>query len=231
MSADKTDSIAEPTKPRRRWVQFGLRTLLLIITAFAIWLGWQAHRARIQRDAVAAILKIGGIVLYDYEAFEDPSGTSAQLVYDQSRGPTAPPWLRTLIGEDYFRRVVRAEVIFNTKTRHRDPEALALLAQISSLQELDVEIDESELSEAINVLQQFKQCNNLRQLIIGIQSNRTSSMPHDSDAAQSEAAIENWLNQTQPMRDFRSTLAELQKSLLSADIICVYHWGSLFRFL
>jgi hypothetical protein len=34
-----------PTTPptRRRWYQFGLGTMLLLVTVFAIWLGWELN--------------------------------------------------------------------------------------------------------------------------------------------------------------------------------------------
>jgi hypothetical protein len=39
----------ETTKYRRRWFQFSLGTLFLLVTVFAVWLGWELHQIR-ERD-------------------------------------------------------------------------------------------------------------------------------------------------------------------------------------
>jgi hypothetical protein len=54
-------------KPRRRWLQYSLRTLLVLMLVLGCGLGWFAHkvqRARAQRKAAAAIKAVGGRLLY-----------------------------------------------------------------------------------------------------------------------------------------------------------------------
>jgi hypothetical protein len=51
--------------PRRRWLQFSLRTAFVGLTVFAVWLGVIVNRAREQREAVKAIEALGGWVTYD----------------------------------------------------------------------------------------------------------------------------------------------------------------------
>lgn len=80
--------------PRRRWLQFSLRGFLIMLTAFAVWLGVVAHRAREQREAVEAIRALGGYVLYEGE---DRFGEEAEQA--------GPAWLRKIIGDDYFYNV------------------------------------------------------------------------------------------------------------------------------
>jgi hypothetical protein len=48
----------------RRWFQFSMRSFILLLTAFAVVLAVLANRAREQREAVAAIERAGGVVLY-----------------------------------------------------------------------------------------------------------------------------------------------------------------------
>jgi hypothetical protein len=48
------------SKPKGRWLQFSLRTLLLVITAASGWLAWQAYRAQQQAIAFAALRELRG---------------------------------------------------------------------------------------------------------------------------------------------------------------------------
>ena len=45
---------------RRRWLRFSLRTLLIVITLFAVWLGWHMYRRREQQRVAAAVVQRGG---------------------------------------------------------------------------------------------------------------------------------------------------------------------------
>jgi hypothetical protein len=87
-----------PSKPCRRWFQFRLRTLLVLMVLASIGLSWFAvkmQRARRQREAVEAITREGGEVFY----------------YENSPSPS---WLRTILREDLSARVCLAEVPNNT---------------------------------------------------------------------------------------------------------------------
>ena len=54
-----------PRKPRRRWLQVSLRTLLILVTLLSIGLGTFVHRGERQRRAVAAAKEVGGMLFYD----------------------------------------------------------------------------------------------------------------------------------------------------------------------
>jgi hypothetical protein len=84
---------------RRRFLQFSLGTLLLAITVFGVWFGVLVNRMRRQREAVAAIERLGGAVMYDY----DFDANHQQIKNGQ---PAAPAWLRKALGDDFFRRPV-----------------------------------------------------------------------------------------------------------------------------
>jgi hypothetical protein len=97
-------------KPFRHWYQYSLRTLMIVVTLFAVACSWFAvkmKQARRQREAVEAILKSGGTVAYDYEC--DKSGKVMP-----STEPFAPIWLRNLLGDDFFYDIVYAEVSNDT---------------------------------------------------------------------------------------------------------------------
>ena len=74
--------MTESSKPRRRWFQYSLRTLLLLMLLVSIGMSWVAvrmQRARRQREAVKGIERLGGGVMYDYQFDQSPSqppGTS-----------------------------------------------------------------------------------------------------------------------------------------------------------
>jgi hypothetical protein len=77
-------------KPKLRWFQYSLRTLMVFVTLCAIpcsWLAVKMQQVKRQREAVAAIEKLGGIVLWS----GDPSG---------------PAWVRGLLGDDFYRSVL-----------------------------------------------------------------------------------------------------------------------------
>ena len=44
-----------PSKPRRRWFQYSLRTLFVLVTVLCVWLGVTVERARKQREAVVVL--------------------------------------------------------------------------------------------------------------------------------------------------------------------------------
>ena len=58
---EHSDSV-DGQKPRRRWfrLRFGLRTLLLLTTAVAVWLSFELRRAEHQEELVARVEAMGG---------------------------------------------------------------------------------------------------------------------------------------------------------------------------
>jgi len=106
-----------PAAPRRRWYQYSLRTVLVLVILVSIaasWFAVKTHPARRQRAAVEAIKELGGWVKYDYETKEEPPG---------------PPWLRKLLGDDIVSDVVAAGEL-------KSDAALAHLKTFTQLKEL-----------------------------------------------------------------------------------------------
>jgi len=65
MEADVATAAGQADKPRarRRWYQYSLRTLLLVMLLASVGISWFAvkmQRARKQREAVEAIRGLGG---------------------------------------------------------------------------------------------------------------------------------------------------------------------------
>jgi internalin A len=88
-------------RPRRWWkrlpARLSLRVLMIVVLVLGGGLGWVTHRARVQRDAVAAIEKAGGRVVYDWgwkDGYPAPPGAGAEARW--------PKWLVDALGPDYF---------------------------------------------------------------------------------------------------------------------------------
>ncbi len=115
------------SKPKRRWHQYSLRTLLIFVTLFAIACSWFAvkmQQARKQREAVEAIEKLGGWVIYDNQ-FDD----SDDIWKD--RKPAVSAWLRKILGDDFFRTVVSAEQIHDA--------SMPILKDLNEIRQLNLD--------------------------------------------------------------------------------------------
>ncbi len=86
--------------PWRRFLRFSVRGLIVFVLVVGAVLGWQVHRAHVQRDAVQAIRSVGGRVSYSWEWINETSIPGGK--------PWAPSWLTDLIGVDYFGHVTGA---------------------------------------------------------------------------------------------------------------------------
>ena len=126
MESDAAHTAARP-KSRRRWYQFGLRTLLIAVTLAGCglgWLGWKVREARQQAAIVAAIKTLGCDVRYDYEV-------------DATRSQPGPAWLHSLLGDDFFRNV--AGIYYLTASKRGRPVAdadMELFRGLTQLKEL-----------------------------------------------------------------------------------------------
>lgn len=99
--------VSQPA-PRRFGLRFSLRAFLGGVTLFCILLAWQLHRARQQKEAVAAIQAAGGWVHYDYQQ-PDPRGATTK----PNAQPWEPKWLLALVGIDFFHSVEEVNMVYN----------------------------------------------------------------------------------------------------------------------
>jgi Leucine-rich repeat (LRR) protein len=108
-------------KPKRRWYQYSLRTLLLLVLVVSIGMSWLAvrrQRAKRHREAVETIVKGGGSVAYDWQV--------AQNVPKPK--PPGPAWLRNLLGDDFF-----ADVVFAIIQTDSEMEYVTTFARLEDL--------------------------------------------------------------------------------------------------
>ncbi len=108
-------------KPRRRWLRFSLRSLLLLVVVISIPLGWKVNRARNQRVVVEELQKLNAVIEYDYEKV--PGNPFIR------QPPPAPKWLTDLLGIEYFGDVVKVEV----EGPQVNDETIALVARLPEL--------------------------------------------------------------------------------------------------
>jgi hypothetical protein len=78
---------------------------LVVVSVPLGWFAWEMQRARLQREAMEAIVEAGGKAYYDFYPWSP---------LDILFGPLEPPaqpatsaWLRKLLGDDFFCEVVR----------------------------------------------------------------------------------------------------------------------------
>ena len=128
-NAANADAPIAAAKPRRRWFQYRLRSLMLLMLLVGIGMTWLVaikHRAERQKEAVEIVVKNGGMVLYDYQEYTLPSGATN---FSDNAQPPGPAWLRTLLGDDFFTNVVGTRIVTQAGL-----DQLAKLPQIQRLE-------------------------------------------------------------------------------------------------
>jgi hypothetical protein len=100
--------------PRRSWLRFSLRTLLIALTVFGVWLGLRVNAARRQQQAVEAVAQLGGWVRYDFEAVDGK--------HNRVPGATSwvPAWLLERTGPDLFHDVVEVNMVYSSHQGRQD---------------------------------------------------------------------------------------------------------------
>jgi hypothetical protein len=123
-------------------------------------LGWILYRARVQRDAVAAIERVGGQVAYSWQ------WSDGARIFPRPKPPW-PQWVRRILGPDFLDTVTYVS-LYGPKC---DDEALRAACRLPWLEELIV-VDTSVTDAAAEDLQQLT---NLRSLDLRL--NRITSRP------------------------------------------------------
>jgi hypothetical protein len=112
-------------KPRKRRFRVTVRVLMIMILVLSVGLAPTVNRAKRQAAAVEKVTRLGGVIGYDYNYWEDrgnyppwpsedppaprwlrlrgPAGASARRG-SPNEDPPAPRWLLGLLGPEYFRR-------------------------------------------------------------------------------------------------------------------------------
>ena len=114
----------------RKRLRLSLGAMMIIILGIGGVLGWVAHRAHVQRDAVAAITTLRrntrGSVYYDWQ-FAAAQG-------DKNARPRGPKWLRDALGPDVFDTVV----IVTIEGDNVDDEFLKNVGKLHGVEKVDL---------------------------------------------------------------------------------------------
>ena len=102
---------------QRKRLRISLRSFLIVLTLFCIFLGWWTHRAQKQRAAVKWARSVGEVV-YDFEML--PIGS------------WKPSWWHETFGLDYF------EEVHYVRLNSATIDDLSLLANLPNIKVLDI---------------------------------------------------------------------------------------------
>jgi hypothetical protein len=111
----------------RRWLRISVRGLMILVLIVATGLGWVIHRARVQRDAVAVIKRVGGHVGYSWQRAKG-------AWISPPPEPRGPDWLRRTLGPDFLDT---ATYVF-LQGEQCDDESLRAACRLPWLEELSI---------------------------------------------------------------------------------------------
>jgi hypothetical protein len=92
----------------RRWLAYSVRTMLVLILAIAVCLGWWVNSSRNQRAVVAAVraYDVAANISYDNERFDTPGNAMGGMGFTKEIRPWwLPASLERRLGRDYFYNV------------------------------------------------------------------------------------------------------------------------------
>ena len=154
---------ADPPKRKRRWFQFSLRSLLiftLVVAVACAWLARKIERKRHEREAVEAIVKLGGNVYYDYDYDHGPALSSHTI---PTKNPPGPDWLRSLLGENFFSEVDRVSINGAVGNENMTDAGLIHLRSLPRLRYLMLAVNNLKVTDAgLESIRELTQLQRLR---------------------------------------------------------------------
>ncbi|PQO31116.1 hypothetical protein C5Y96_12220 [Blastopirellula marina] len=143
-----TEAKEVPAKPRRRWLRFGLRTMLAITALLCVLMAWVGRDLAVSYREAQIVQKIGGSAQYDYQYDGNDFLTDAS--------PPGPAFLRFCFGDHLYARVISVNVQRQVVDREM-AEDIAKLDQLQSILFQSSSIEE-------NSLEPLQELKNLRSL-------------------------------------------------------------------
>jgi hypothetical protein len=112
-----------PSRSKRRWLTFSMRTLLIVMTLICVGIGWKMNQVWNVRRVVAEIQRLGGVVTYVHELGVAPLAE-----------PPGPKWLRRIAGDIFFEEVAQVQI----DNDQANDETLGLIAKLPRIESLMV---------------------------------------------------------------------------------------------
>jgi hypothetical protein len=150
-----TDQVKPASRPWRRFLRFNVRGLIVLVLVIAVVLGWYIRSVRIQRDAVTAIEKAGGLTFYNIPR------TPVVSWHEPSRWRTL---VGGYIGIDYAGHVCHVNFPQITQTGN-DADRQGALARVGDLGQLET-LDFAGMSVTDGDLASLDGLNRLQQLVL-----------------------------------------------------------------
>ena len=116
---------------KRRWYQFSLRTLIVVIVLLSVLFGTLSawlQRGRRQTQAVATIRKYKGNITYDYMSHHNADGS---VSYGHKVDSPVPVWLIRWLGVDFFHEVVSIDA--DSGSQHAVWDAIGQFPEVTRL--------------------------------------------------------------------------------------------------
>jgi len=131
---------------RRPWLRFSLRTLLLVVTVFGVWLGVKVDQARRQKRAVETLKALGADIRFEHQRVPQ-GGFDGRIELD------VPTWARELCGDDFFQTVTGVYFWHRGSQDQKQPRPRAIrdedLECLADLPHLEVlHIDKAPITDA-----------------------------------------------------------------------------------
>jgi len=129
----------------RRKFQFGIRSLLVLVVIVAIpssWFSVKMRAAQRQREAVESINDRGPVWI-DYDRGFGNGSIGIGLIYNSV--PPDPPWPRRVLGDDFFRDVVKIVFVSSQDFSDNDVRHLKSLPKLEALVLYDCDCSDASL--------------------------------------------------------------------------------------
>lgn len=171
-------------EPKKRWSQFSLRGLLVLVTllaALSSWFIWRLERARFEVQAAEAIVRAGGKIAYSDQFY----GGVSRLTPYPPKTTWIGSWSQRILGVDPFRKIVSITLY--------DDESISLLSKYSLTGLEIISLDGGALNITDEGLSHIRGCKKLRVLNLEISDVTDDGLANIRDCTRLE---ELWLCNT-----------------------------------